>query len=52
MPKSDLYYGPKWSTFTYTLQLSTDGVTWSSERPHVIARDVSFCNPAWPSCDL
>ncbi len=52
IPKSDLYYGPKWSTFTYTLQTSTDGTSWASEPPHSIRRDVTFCNPAWSSCDL
>ncbi len=52
VPKSDLFYGPKWSTYAYTLQTSTDGVAWVSDVTRVITRDPSFCNPAWPSCDL
>ena len=50
VPKAELYYGPKWSTLTYSLQASTDGQTWRSEPLHTIVRDPSFCNPAWGSC--
>ena len=52
VPKSELYYGPKWATLTYTLQASTDGLSWSSDTARTIRRDVSFCNPAWASCNL
>ncbi len=52
VPKSELFYGPKWSKFTYTLRTSTDGLTWSTDSTRTIQRDVSFCNSAWPSCDL
>ena len=50
LPRSELYYGPKWSTFSYTLRFSTDGVTWVNEPTRTVTRDVSFCNPAWGSC--
>jgi Family of unknown function (DUF6209) len=50
VPKSDLYYGPKWQTFRYTLRFSTDGRTWLRDGPRTVVRDVSFCNPAWGGC--
>lgn len=50
LPRSELYYGPKWSTFTYTLRFSTDGATWKEDVTRTVTRDVTFCNPAWASC--
>jgi hypothetical protein len=50
LPVSELYYGPKWSTFTYALRFSTDGVTWVQEPVRTVTRDVTFCNAAWGSC--
>ena len=52
VPKSALYYGPKWSVLTYTLRFSTDGARWTEEPSRTVTRDVSFCNPAWGSCSL
>lgn len=50
LPRSELYYGPKWSTFTYTLRFSTDGATWKQDVTRTVTRDVTFCNPAWVDC--
>lgn len=50
LPRSELYYGPKWSTFTYTLRFSTDGATWKEDVTRTVTRDPSFCNPAWGDC--
>jgi hypothetical protein len=52
VPKSDLYYGPKWRVFEYTLRFSTDGRTWVSDVKRTVLRDPSFCNPAWGDCAL
>jgi hypothetical protein len=51
LPRSELYYGPKWSTFTYTLRFSTDGATWKQDVTRTVTRDVTFCNPAWGDCN-
>jgi hypothetical protein len=50
LPRSDLFYGPKWQTLSYTLRFSTDGDTWVRDTTRTLTRDVSFCNPAWASC--
>ncbi len=52
LPKSGLYYGPKWTTLEATLRFSTDGRTWVSDSVRRVLRDASFCNPAWGSCSL
>jgi Family of unknown function (DUF6209) len=52
VPRSELYYGPKWTTLTYAPRFSTDGRAWTQEPSRTIIRDVSFCNPAWASCAL
>lgn len=51
LPRSELYYGPKWSTFTYTLRFSTDGATWTEDVTRTVTRDPSVCNPAWGDCN-
>jgi hypothetical protein len=51
LPRPELYYGPKWSTFTYTLRFSTDGATWKQDVTRTVTRDVTFCNPAWGDCN-
>ncbi|MDP2273465.1 MAG: DUF6209 family protein [Archangium sp.] len=48
VPKSELYYGPKWQKLEYGFRFSTDGRVWLRETTRVVTRDVSFCNPAWP----
>lgn len=48
IPRSSLYYGPKWETFNYTFRFSTDGATWVGDVTRVVKRDPSFVNPAWP----
>ncbi len=48
VPKSELYYGPKWQKFEYGFRFSTDGRVWLRESTRAVTRDVSFCNPAWP----
>ncbi len=48
VPKSELYYGPKWQQFEYGFRFSTDGRVWLRETTRMVTRDVSFCNPAWP----
>ena len=49
-PKSDLFYGPKWSRYEYSFRFSTDGRAWLREGvTRAVVRDASFCNPAWPS---
>lgn len=50
LPKSDLYYGPKWQTFEYGFRFSTDGKVWKREVTRQVLRDPSFCNPAWGGC--
>ncbi|GMU60264.1 MAG: hypothetical protein AMXMBFR34_20270 [Myxococcaceae bacterium] len=50
LPRAELYHGPKWSTFTYRLRFSTDGLTWQDEPTRTVTRDSSFCNPAWGDC--
>ncbi len=52
LPRDLLWYGNKWSTLQYTLKFSSDGVTWKSEVPHTVTRDVTWCNPSWSSCAL
>jgi hypothetical protein len=52
LPKSDLYYGPKWRTLEYTLRFSTDGRTWVKDVKRTVLRDPTFCNSAWSSCAL
>ncbi len=47
VPKSELYYGPKWQRLEYGFRFSTDGRVWTREATRTIERDVSFCNPAW-----
>ncbi len=49
VPKSALYYGPKWQTFDYGFRFSTDGRVWKREVTRQILRDATFCNTAWPS---
>ncbi|MFO0594854.1 MAG: DUF6209 family protein [Myxococcaceae bacterium] len=50
VPKSDLFYGPKWSRYEYSFRFSTDGRAWLREGvTRAVVRDASFCNPAWPS---
>lgn len=50
LPKSELFYGPKWSRFEYALRFSTDGRTWRADERRAVEREASFCNPAWVSC--
>lgn len=50
VPKSDLYYGPKWQQLEYGFRFSTDGRVWLREGTRTIVRDASFCNPAWGGC--
>ena len=52
LPKSGLYYGPKWKKFEYTLRFSTDGRSWTRDVTRSVVRDVTFCNAAWGSCAL
>jgi len=52
LPKSALFYGPKWSRYEYAMRFSTDGRTWVNDVKRVVVRDASFCNPAWSSCAL
>ncbi|MCU0696215.1 MAG: DUF6209 family protein [Myxococcaceae bacterium] len=52
LPKSGLYYGPKWTELAFTLRFSTDGRTWVSDTTRRVRRDASFCNPAWGACAL
>lgn len=52
LPKSGLYYGPKWKQLKYTLRFSTDGNTWKRDVTRTVVRDVTFCNAAWSSCAL
>lgn len=52
LPKSALYYGPKWKQLKYTLRFSTDGRTWTRDVSRTVVRDVTFCNAAWGSCAL
>jgi hypothetical protein len=48
VPKSALYYGPKWSVLEYGFRFSTDGRVWKRDQVRRVVRDASFCNPAWP----
>ena len=50
LPKSELYYGPKWQRFEYGFRFSTDGRVWQREQTRAVTRDVSFCNPVWGGC--
>lgn len=50
IPRAELFYGPKWSQLSYTLEFSTDGATWKREPTRTVTRDESFCNTAWGSC--
>lgn len=52
LPKSGLYYGPKWKKLEYTMRFSTDGRTWTRDVTRSVVRDVTFCNAAWGSCAL
>jgi hypothetical protein len=52
IPKSTLFYGPKWTRYEYSMRFSTDGRTWTNDVKRAVVRDVSFCNPAWSSCAL
>lgn len=47
LPRSTLYYGPKWSSLTYTSRFSTDGVNMLREKTRVVTRDVSSAIEAW-----
>jgi hypothetical protein len=47
VPKSDLFYGPKWQQLEYGFRFSTDGRVWLREATRTIVRDPSFCNAAW-----
>jgi hypothetical protein len=48
LPLSDLYYGPRWQTFSYSIRFSTDGHLWLKDAARTATRDASFVNPAWP----
>jgi hypothetical protein len=48
VPKSELYYGPKWTKLEYGFRFSTDGRVWMRETTREVLRDASFCNSAWP----
>lgn len=50
IPKSDLYYGPKWQTFEYGFRFSTDGRVWKRDLTRQVLRDATFCNAAWGGC--
>lgn len=50
LPKSELFYGPKWTRFEVRLRFSTNGLTWTSDEKRTVLRDASFCNPAWSGC--
>lgn len=50
VPRSELYYGPKWQQLEYGFRFSTDGRVWAREAPRKLVRDSSFCNPAWGGC--
>jgi hypothetical protein len=50
VPKSELFYGPRWSTFEYRFRFSTEGRAWKREVSRVVTRDASFRNPAWGGC--
>ncbi|MFZ5443854.1 MAG: DUF6209 family protein [Myxococcota bacterium] len=50
VPKSDLFFGPKWERFEYGFRFSTDGRVWKREAGRQVVRDASFCNPAWGGC--
>lgn len=51
LPRDALYYGSKWSTLSYTLEFSTDGVSWRAEPTRTVKRDPTWCNPSWGSCN-
>ena len=51
LPRDVLYYGAKWSTLTYALALSTDGVVWTRDVTRTVKRDASWCNPSWGACN-
>lgn len=50
LPKTELFYAPKWRTLEYRFRFSTDGRTWTRDVTRTVVRDVSFCNPAWADC--
>jgi hypothetical protein len=50
IPKSDLFYGPKWTEFDYGFRFSTDGHVWAREATRKVMRDATFCNAAWGGC--
>lgn len=50
IPKSALYYGPKWTRYEYAMRFSTDGRTWTNDVKRSVYRHESFCNTAWASC--
>jgi hypothetical protein len=50
VPRAELYSGPRWTRLSYTLEFSTDGITWAKEPTRTVTRDASVCNPAWGSC--
>ena len=51
LPRDSLYYSAKWSTLSYTVEFSTDGVVWSKDQTRTAKRDPSWCNPSWGSCN-
>jgi hypothetical protein len=52
VPKSTLYYGPKWRVLELTPRFSTDGQRWVADSTRRVLRDPSFCNSAWGDCAL
>ena len=52
LPKSTLFYGPKWKVLQHTMRFSTDGRTWQRDVTRTVLRDPSFCNAAWGDCAL
>ncbi|MBL8956001.1 MAG: hypothetical protein JNK82_34825 [Myxococcaceae bacterium] len=50
LPRDTLWYGAKWSTLSYTLSFSTDGVTFVRDVTRTVRRDPTWCNPSWGSC--
>lgn len=52
LPKTELFYAPKWSKLEYQFRFSTDGRVWKRDVKREVVRDVTFCNPSWASCTL
>ncbi len=48
VPRTALYYGPKWQTLSYTMRFSSDGRAWLKDVTRTVVRDPTFVNPAWP----